>query len=181
MMRFALIALALLPFLAVPAPAEDLIYKPSIDYTLDDGIMDEDEMQQEAQYVFRLCNENPFQRSYFNCECVAGAFLQRREKEGPMTDQWRIMDGIIEGRTAKCANTEEVAGSAYELCMAHMNTYRELEPGKEDYCSCVANKTANDFTKYPRLDSSYTEAVRYNAMRWCDDPQNRPRRAARSQ
>ncbi len=165
--------------LSSPAFAQDMAEEQdSFTFTMDDGIMTQEEMEKEAQYAFRLCDTNIYQRAYFDCQCVAGAYLLEREKAGPMKLQSAIFDDIMRKGTARCANTEQIAGDSYTSCMAHVNTYRELSPDKEGYCTCVANKTANDFTKYPRLDIGYIENIRLNSMVWCDNPQNRPQKAA---
>ena len=54
--------------------------KDSIDYTIDDGKMSKAEMEEEARSMQQLCALNPYQSNFFDCDCVAGAFLLKRGK-----------------------------------------------------------------------------------------------------
>lgn len=168
--------------IAVPAFAEedegDLTIQDSITYTLDDGVMSKEEMEKEAQYIYRLCEHNVYQKSYYNCKCVSGEFLIQREKEGPTGIQTDILDKVMLGGAGKCANTEQIAGDSYATCMNHVNKFRELSPDNEDYCTCVANRMAREFSNHPRLDMGYIEGVRLYAMNYCDNPKNRPKKTA---
>ena len=85
-MRFFLFALAALIISHSPAAAqvnERNIVKDSIYFMLDDGIQTPEEMEEEAKYVHGLCASHVNQRLFFDCECIAGAFLSEREKRGP--------------------------------------------------------------------------------------------------
>lgn len=182
-MKYILFILSFL-IIAFPAQAQengDLTIQDSITYTIDDGIMTREEMEKEAYYIYRLCDKNVYQRIYYDCQCVSGEFLLQREKEGPMIQQYTLLDRVMLDGAGKCANTEQIAGDAFELCMSHVNTYRELSPDKEGYCTCVANRMARQFSQWPRLDMSYIEGVRMASMSYCDNPQNRTRKAASSQ
>jgi hypothetical protein len=173
--------------LALPALAQEeqedtsLTFKDSITYTMDDGVMSPKEMEAEARHIYRLCDANPYQKTYFDCACLGGAFLQQREKLGPMTPQFEIFESLTKRKGSRCANAPAVAGETYEFCINHRLTYYELSTDRENesYCSCVANKMARDFTKEPVLDMVYIDAVKINAMTYCDDPRNRsPQTAA---
>lgn len=181
MMRLALFLLALAPAIALAqTPSEPMSLKDPIDYTLDDGIMDQREMEAEARDMYRLCDINPYQKTYLDCECVAGAFLQQREKLGPMVDQSDIYDGILQNKGANCARTENVAGTTYQTCMNYATTYREMARDNEEYCQCVANQVALNFQRQPRISPGYVSKLNFNAMTSCDDPANRPRKTAQS-
>lgn len=147
--------------------------KDSIYYTLDDGIMSPEEMQMEAQDIQRECSKNAYQRIYFNCECLAGAFLQQREKLGPMVMQSEIYKTITNSRqtSASCANKEAVAARVYQSCLTFTQDFNRTElQDNNDYCTCAANKTAIDFGRAPRLSSTYIQNLRLNAMAQCRDP-----------
>ncbi len=179
MMRFLLIALFAL---AIPAAAraqiDDLTGQDSVYFTLDDGIMTPDEMEKEAGYVYRLCAENPYQSTYFNCECLAGAFLLQREKLGPMTPQYQILDRLMKSSSAQCPNTPAIAGDAYKTCNAYVRSRRELANDNREFCECVANRVANRFDRSPRLSTQYVGALTSNAINYCENPQNRPKKTA---
>lgn len=181
MIRFVLFLLALTPALALAqSPSEPMSLKDPLDYTLDDGIMDQQEMEAEARDMYRLCVINPYQKTYLDCECVAGAFLQQREELGPMVEQSDIYDGILQNKGANCARTENVAGTTYESCMNYATTYREMARDNPEYCTCVANQVALNFKKTPVVNPAYVSRLNYNAMTSCDDPANRPQRSART-
>lgn len=154
-------------------PAQAQRMKDSVDYTLDDGIMSAEEMIMEAQDIQSQCSRNAYQRVYFNCECLAGAFLQQREKLGPLTMQSDIYNTITNSAetSASCANTESIAARVYQSCLAFTQDFNRTElRDNNDYCTCAANKAALDFGRAPRLSSMYIQAVRMNAMTQCRDP-----------
>lgn len=169
--------LILFMFAAPPAFAQARNYyvvKDSLYFTMDDGVQSPEEMIQEAEYVLGLCRGNAFQKQYFNCECIAGAFLQEREKNGPMKLQHEILDQLMKSPRATCANTEEIAGRTYKTCMELAGMSRELAPDNPEYCTCAANKAALDFKKSPRLNSRHIRSIESKAMTFCDNPANRP-------
>ena len=159
------------------AQNSDLTFKDSVYYTLDDGIMSPEEMEAEANDVYRLCDMNPYQKTFINCECLAGAFLIQREKSGPVTPQFEILDALAKNKGANCANTEEVAGITYENCMDFADTYRELERDNPEFCECVANRVALRFRRTPVLEPAYISDLNVEAMGFCTTPQNRNRTA----
>ncbi len=171
-MKYAALFLAALLF-SVPAHAQ---IKDSYYFMLDDGVQTPDEVIEEAQYVFDTCDSNVFQKLYFDCQCVAGSFLQLREKYGSVAPQEELVDGIVHGKNARCSNSVDLAGYAYENCMETTRFAREYAPDNEQYCSCVGNKVANDFTQRPRLNRNYIVKVHSNAMLACRqrDANNNP-------
>lgn len=174
MIRFFLLATALLVF-AAPARAD--VIKDSVDYTLDDGVMSKAEMEAEARDMYTLCNLNVYQKRYFSCECIAGAFLQEREKLGPLALQEDIYEDIINGNStsASCANIEQIAGETYASCISFSQNYSdtEIDDKNNEVCACTANKMARDFYKLPRLNMGYIENLRMIAMKDCRDPVKR--------
>jgi hypothetical protein len=176
-MKIAPIFLFMLLMLVAPpqthAQNDDLVYRDTIYYTLDDGVMSPKEMEAEANDVYRLCDMNPYQKTFINCECLAGAFLIQREKSGPVMPQFEILNAIAKNKGANCANTEEVAGKTYTSCMDFANAYRELERDNPEYCECVANRVAQHFTRTPVLEPDYISDLNVEAMGFCASPQNR--------
>lgn len=175
-MIFARLALLILCFAAAPSAIAQTIGEIPRDsnyFMLDDGEQSPEEMALEAQYVHKLCDSNGYQATYFDCACLAGAFLQERERLGPMVLQKEILNSLTKSRNAKCANTANMAGNVYENCMEYANAIRELESDNEQLCTCAANKAASDFTKSPRLNVDYIRNIRRQAMRHCFNPANR--------
>ncbi len=168
-----LLAVSLALFLALPARAQVL---DSYHFLADDGVQDEEEMEQEAMYVFGLCDSNIYQKAYFDCECVAGAFLQEREEVGSIVPQSEIIRRIYREGLGSCANTIEMAGEMYQSCQGYASTFREYAPDNEEFCTCVANTFAESFTRNPFLRTKYIESLRTRALVDCEnrDPQGRP-------
>lgn len=174
MMRFFLSTLAALFLTTLPAAAQvhdgDLV-KDSVYFMLDDGVMTPEEMEEEAQYVYGLCNSHVSQRLYFDCSCIAGAFLREREKRGPYVLQQDILTELYRtgGKTAKCGNGPLIAGTMYRQCMQMSDAMRRLETNNEQFCQCVGNRIARDFTDYPYMRLQYISRLRMNAMLSCNE------------
>lgn len=156
-------------FLALifPLPAAAQV-KDSYYFMADDGKQTPEEMEEEADYVFQSCNSNTYQKSYFNCECVAGAFLQAREKLGSVVPQEEILKTITRTSKAQCANTVEIAGEAYEDCQRYVKMFREYDKDNEEYCSCVGNTVATRFSETPYLRTTYIRKIRTDALVECN-------------
>lgn len=175
-MIFARLILLILCLAAAPSAIAQTIGEIPRDsnyYMMDDGEQSPEEMVMEAQYVHKLCDSNGYQATYFDCACLAGAFLLERERVGPMVLQQEILFDLTKSRNAKCANTAVMAGRVYEGCMNYANSMRELASDNEQLCSCAANKAASDFTRAPRLSVDYIRGIRRQAMRHCFNPANR--------
>jgi hypothetical protein len=149
---------------ATPAHAQ---IKDSYYFMADDGEQSQEEMEEEAEYVFQTCDNNTYQKNYFDCQCVAGAFLQQREKVGGVVPQEEILSNITRTNKAQCANTIEIAGEAYEDCQRYVSMFREYEKDNEEYCSCVGNTVAKRFSKAPYLRTTYIRKIRTDAIVEC--------------
>ena len=143
--------------------------KDSYYFMADDGVQDEDEMQEEAMYVHDMCSSNIYKSAYYSCECVAGAFLQKREEMGGIMPQQEIVDRIYRGGLGECANTIQIAGDMYESCQSYAKLYREYEPDNEEFCTCAANTFALSFTKNPYLRTKYIENLKTDALVNCEE------------
>lgn len=172
----SLIIMLCAAFLFSPSATHAQI-KDSTYFMYDDGEQSPEEMAEEAEYVYGVCARNTYQSKYFNCECVAGAFLQAREKAGPVVPQDYIINEITRGENAQCANTVEIAGDAYSMCQSYARTFREYRKDNEEYCQCVGNTMARDFSKAPYLRTAYIRKLRTNALVACNnrDDQGNPR------
>ncbi len=153
---------------------EPVIYdaQDSYYFTKDDGEMSEEEMDLEAFYVYKDCNRNILKNIYYSCECIAGAFRQIREDEGPITPQTHITNEIYQDTNTPCTNTIGIAGANYQECLQMASVMRTREKNNNEYCSCVGNKVANDFTSLPKLKSYHIKDIKVNAMLHCDEPNN---------
>lgn len=165
-----LILACLLPFTAPRAEG----IKESTDYLMDDGVMTQDEMEDEAQYIYRDCQANPMTNLYYNCACVGGAFLIQREKRGPMYPQGWIYQDILKNPKLKCVNEEAYAGDNYKTCMSVMGVAFELGLDNKEICTCAANRAARNFNNNPEPGIAYTGGILGNAIQYCQKPENRP-------
>ena len=161
--------------------SQPLTHKDSIDYTIDDGKMSTEEMEEEAEYIYALCAQNSYQSLYFDCKCLSGAFLLERERLGPTALQSGIMENLTQSNNAKCANIEGFAGESYKSCMSYAKSYREFEKDNDELCTCAANRAANNFKQKPWLDSSYIRSTNTGALMYCLDVNNRAKDNANKQ
>lgn len=146
--------------------AHALDTKDSYYFMKDDNEFSDEEKDEEAQYVFDMCNYNILQRTYFDCACIAGAFRQERDKE-ELVPQNQIINSILTQDTRGCANTVGIAGETYRFCTEYAAAFRYREKNNEEYCECVANQTARNFTKNPRMNMNHVTNIRVDAMSYC--------------
>lgn len=154
----------------------DSTLKDSVYFTLDDGVMSQKEMEEEAQYVYGTCGENAVLRTYIDCACFSGAFLKERETLGPTISQQQIMFTLVQ-KNPTCVNGPAVAGIIYKRCMNYYNVYSELTPQKEreEVCSCAGREVVRRFTRAPVADASYISSLSLSASMACEDPARRAR------
>ena len=157
-------------------PAFAQAQKDSYYFMLDDGIQDEEEMIEEAEYVQGLCFQNSYANKIFDCECVAATFLQKREEMGGIMPQEEITQEIYRGGLGSCANSVQMAGDMYQDCQNYVRTFREYAPDNDEFCECAANDFAENFARQPFLRTSYIENLRVRAFVDCETrgPNGRP-------
>ncbi|MEM6811034.1 MAG: hypothetical protein AAF549_01055 [Pseudomonadota bacterium] len=149
--------------------------KDSLYYMQDDGVFSEEEKDKEAMEIFRRCSNNAFQRVYFNCSCVAGAFREARD-EPRLKPQTVILQDIYSDEESKCINSVAIAGNSYETCLRfETNPFNGRSQEEiDEYCQCVANKTAINFEDTPSLAIRRIERMKVNAMVSCKREQQNP-------
>lgn len=140
--------------------------KDSFYFMKDDGEFSAEEKDEEAQYVYENCEKNIVQRTYFDCACIAGAFRVSRDS-GPLMPQANLINSLLSDPKSKCTNTLTIAGDTYEFCTEYARVFRHREKDNTQYCECVANKMANDFTKNPKLKEDYISNLRTDALVSC--------------
>lgn len=161
---FIPLVFAVLALLSFPALAQ----QDSIDYMMD-GEMTEAEMRAEAMGVYASCAQDIFRTRYFNCECVAGAFLKEREKRGPFIPQNDItMELYRDEGQYRCGNGEIIAATTYGECMEYSRYFRSASNNNAQYCECASNKMAKDFTAAPHISPQYINRLRVEAMLSCE-------------
>jgi hypothetical protein len=146
----------------------DSTIKDSFYFMRDDGEFSDEEKDEEAIYVYQKCRLNMIQSTYYDCGCIAGRFRQMRE--GPLRPQGIILSEIFNFDDEKsCADTVNIAGQAYSQCLTFAKIYRsrDSEAEIENYCTCVGNTTAKNFSMNPQLDINYAGEIRTEAMLAC--------------
>lgn len=90
----------------------------------------------EALNFSEECNDSRVMSMYFDCQCMASAFLDARIEAGPDADRSVIVQRVGQG----CADGSGIAGSMYESCKGDVLVPVELDI--EEYCTCYANTYA---------------------------------------
>ncbi len=137
-----------------------------------------EQLEAEAMEVYGFCEENGYQKGMYSCECVSGAFLQMREWVGPAPMQSELMTKVYGSANPNCADITLISDDAMRNCMTGRAVFNETAADNEEYCSCVAQKVAEIFKKKPDPLPSYMQAVQMHADSLCNDPANRPVKAA---
>lgn len=159
---------------SLPAMAQNNIDVPKFSeprdsaYYLKDGEFTDAEKDEEALYIFQKCNNNTIQKQLYDCSCVSGSFRNARDSE-KLIPQSLILSTIYNEKDSTCANVTGVAGKTYENCMNNAKYYDESKTVEESskYCSCLANKSARDFSKSPKLDLRYFGRIKTQAAKIC--------------
>ena len=163
---YCLFLLTFTVLLASSAYAFDTM-KDTYYFLRDDGEFSDEEKDEEAQYIHAQCTKNIMQSTYYNCECIAGAFRQTRDTDEKLRPQSAILNEIFEKPPEQCINTEVIAGKSYKFCNDYANTFRTRSTNNEDYCKCVANDVALRFKETPMLRSRHIENIRSDALYSC--------------
>lgn len=155
-----------LSILALPAFAQ-YDTKDSFYFMKDDGIFSEEEKDMEAEYIKRQCEISAIEKDYYNCSCIAGAFRLKRDEE-QIRPQTLILHDLYNDKESKCVHSEKIAGNAYSYCKRFSDFFHPRKTDNKEYCECVANKVAKDFSKEPRLRTRYINHLKIEAMSFCD-------------
>lgn len=143
-------------------------FRDSLDFLADDGIMTQEEMEEEAMGIYNRCVADIVKSSFFDCECVGGAFLTAREAAGPYETQYNLMKGIYNGMP-ECVDSPTIAGKAFEECMMFSKISRRTATNNPEYCTCVAHGTVEQFSQSPSLYSRTIERMKGQAQSLCTD------------
>lgn len=151
--------------LVLPVTAQAQV-KDSFYFMKDDGVFSDEEKDEEALYIYKQCQRNPFQKVYFDCGCIAGDFrLQRNEEK--LIPQGELINRITSNPREECVNTTVIAGDTYTQCLEYSETFRSRARNNEEYCQCAANKAALGFKKKPDIRLRNIEKIRSGALVSC--------------
>lgn len=142
--------------------------KDAFHFMKDDNEFSAEEMDEEALYIRKICAGDVLKYSFYNCDCIAGAYRIEREERGPYVPQSIIYNELFDNPDGKCADKERIAGETYEFCMRYSRAHRSREKNNPEYCTCVANKVATRFSDKPRFSLDYINNIRVRSMLSCD-------------
>ncbi len=142
--------------------------KNSTYFMMDDGEFSEEEKDLEAEYVYTQCSRNSVKQFYFDCGCVAGMLRNARDAE-LITPQSQILQGIYNSEAEVCVDIPKIAGRNFGQCMdlAPMTHPYSTPTEHGEFCSCVGNMVAKEFSKNPKLDTDYIKNLQSSSMTLC--------------
>lgn len=125
-----------------------------------------DEFIIEASQFAEDCRNDGTMPKYYDCRCMAVAFLDKRIERGPEASASSIRNSI----TKECKDASGAAGDVYEHCLTDFeNAPTHIDP--EEFCSCYGNTYAETFE---RFDGVATAKVNVSLMARakiiCSDP-----------
>ncbi len=124
----------------------------------------------EAENYRKHCQKRVLLRTYYNCECMAMEYLEKRIDVGPSMDE----SGIVMRLSNQCVDVTNAAGQMYKQCH-DTSSLMGLRGDAERYCSCVGNNYAKIFKASNVKPSSQTFArIQSKAMRFCRAQQYNP-------
>ena len=144
------------------------VVKDTYYFLRDDGEFSDEEKDEEAEYIYTQCMRNIMQRSYFNCQCIAGAFRLKRDSDEKIRPQSDILNDIFNGEKNSCVDKPKIAGLQYGFCSNYAENLRSRSKNNEEYCGCVGNTVALQFANKPLLKTHYVERLRTNALVACN-------------
>lgn len=163
--HFLLLLLFVVPFISSAQAYE--VVKDSFYFMKDDNEFSAEEKDEEAIYIYEKCSDNIMQNTYYDCGCVAGAYRQARD-DGPLKPQDSLFYSIFESHAKQCINKPAIAGEAYNFCENHTRMFRARERNNKEYCECVARKSVKDFSKDPKLRTSFISDIHIDALTTCE-------------
>ena len=125
-----------------------------------------DEYIIEASQFGEYCRNDHTMPKYFDCRCMAVAYLDKRIERGPYVSASSIRNKI----TKECKDASGAAGDVYQHCLTDIeNAPTHLDP--EEYCSCYGNTYAETFERFNGLVTAKTDvALKARAKTICSDP-----------
>jgi hypothetical protein len=125
-----------------------------------------EEYIQEANQFFVTCDQTSTMYLYYDCKCLATAYLDKRIELGPNPPPSKISLSIEN----TCIDATGAAGYVYDQCFSlgsMMPTNRPIE----EYCTCYANTYSKLFQEVQTAPSSQVfMQLQTQAHLMCQDP-----------
>ena len=141
---------------------------PSLDNYWRDDEFSEEEKDEEALYIYALCDANYIHRQYYDCACISGAFRAARETNE--TEQYApLLTRLYNNPETQCVNKVGLAGKTYLECIEDSKIMRSRNSSEsnEQYCSCLANGTVREFSADPSLNLRFMRNAYVDAALAC--------------
>lgn len=97
-----------------------------------------EEAIRDAEDFQNYCSGNATMKTTFDCECLAGEYLDARIEAGPDVARSSLILKIDH----TCPNIEEAAGEAYSECYAQSTLVPTSGKPLDDFCECYARSYA---------------------------------------
>tara|TARA_B100001989_G_C24532147_1_gene462236 strand:+ start:753 stop:1502 length:750 start_codon:yes stop_codon:yes gene_type:complete len=99
----------------------------------------------EAEQVYKTCEEGYYTRTYQDCECLAGKFIEARQEMGPLENANNIMLKLRD----ECKNPVNAIGAQYTSCMANDRLDNlEINVPRKTFCECAARAWVDMYENY---------------------------------
>lgn len=119
------------------------------------------ELIEEVTREYNKCQRKGTFSKYYNCECVAIAYLDERIKQGPEPHSQTLLRQVV----TQCPYPEGVAGVSYKKCEDMMAF--SVVGNLDEFCTCFANFVSDEFTERPSQHSEYISVLHRQAMGEC--------------
>lgn len=119
------------------------------------------DLMEEVTREYQKCENQGVFSKYYNCECVAIAYLDERIKQGPGPHSQTLLRQVV----TQCPFPEGTAGISFRKCtdMMMMTVVGDLDK----FCTCFANFVSKKFTERPSQHSEYISFLHRQAMGEC--------------
>jgi hypothetical protein len=127
----------------------------------------QDRIKAEANDVQQKCMEDTTYRSYHDCQCLRGKFVEAR-----LADQHKNRLNITFDLRAECVNKPGITSYNYDFCFTHashmMPATKNIDDAQRaDYCKCFANGMAQSYSAAPDPRYSYISNMQIKVLNTC--------------
>ncbi|NCC61934.1 MAG: hypothetical protein EOM12_13565 [Verrucomicrobiae bacterium] len=109
---------------------------------------------EDRERFYRACEDHRFQNVYYDCQCLADEYLEKRLEYGEKKPPEGQIESAIYGERLdeRCADLPAIADYMYKQCITQLTFMRHRN--SEEVCSCFGNTYASSYAANPSLNSS---------------------------
>lgn len=115
----------------------------------------------ETYSVNAECHQYSTYAQFHDCECLGSRYFEER-----VFNPEDNKDSIVGRISGECASIGGVAGYGYDQCLSGMR-YVLVAARTEDYCTCFANKLAENYVQSPSPDYDNLRALSSRTNTYC--------------